>query len=55
VGPGCSAAGELTVERRNVVRRPGVVPPLRDITVLEHVGFVMKGGMTYRDDVLRRP
>ena len=29
--------------------------PLRDITVLEQVGFVMKGGMVYRDDLAQRP
>jgi imidazolonepropionase-like amidohydrolase len=29
--------------------------PLRDITALEHVGFVMKGGVTYRDELARRP
>jgi imidazolonepropionase-like amidohydrolase len=28
--------------------------PLRDITALEHVGFVMKGGVTYRDELARR-
>jgi imidazolonepropionase-like amidohydrolase len=29
--------------------------PLRDVSVLEHVGFVMKGGVTYRDELVRRP
>ncbi len=29
--------------------------PLRDITALEHVGFVMKGGITHRDELARRP
>ncbi len=27
--------------------------PLRDITLLERVGFVMKGGVVYRDDLSR--
>jgi imidazolonepropionase-like amidohydrolase len=29
--------------------------PLRDVAVLERVGFVMKGGLIYRDDLARRP
>jgi len=29
--------------------------PLADVSVLEHVGFVMKGGVTYRDELVRRP
>lgn len=29
--------------------------PLRDVTTLEHVGFVMKGGVSYRDELARRP
>ena len=28
--------------------------PLADISVLEHVGFVMKGGVIYRDEAVRR-
>jgi imidazolonepropionase-like amidohydrolase len=28
--------------------------PLRDITLVERVGFVMKGGVVYRDDLVRR-
>lgn len=28
--------------------------PLQDITVLGRVGFVMKGGTVYRDDLVRR-
>ena len=28
--------------------------PLRDITLLEKVGFVMKGGVVYRDELARR-
>jgi imidazolonepropionase-like amidohydrolase len=29
--------------------------PLRDISALEHVGFVMKGGVVYRDELAKRP
>ena len=29
--------------------------PLRDISMLEHVGFVMKGGVIYRDELVRQP
>jgi imidazolonepropionase-like amidohydrolase len=29
--------------------------PLSDITALEHVGFVMKGGVMYRDELVQRP
>ena len=28
--------------------------PLRDITLLQHVGFVMKGGVVYRDELARK-
>lgn len=28
--------------------------PLRDITLLQHVGFVMKGGVVYRDELTRK-
>ena len=46
---GSLAPGKLD----DIIAVPG--DPLRDITVLEHVGFVMKGGVTYRDELLRRP
>jgi imidazolonepropionase-like amidohydrolase len=29
--------------------------PLQDISALEHVGFVMKNGEIYRDELARRP
>jgi imidazolonepropionase-like amidohydrolase len=44
---GSLATGKLA----DIIAVPG--DPLRDITVLEHVGFVMKGGVTYRDDLAR--
>jgi len=37
----------------DIIAVPG--DPLRDITVLEHVGFVMKGGVVYRDELARQP
>jgi imidazolonepropionase-like amidohydrolase len=46
---GSLAAGKLA----DIIAVTG--DPLRDITVLEHVGFVMKGGVTYRDELVRRP
>jgi len=36
-----------------MIAMPG--EPLREITGLEHVGFVMNGGVTYRDELARRP
>ena len=45
---GTLEAGKLA----DIVAVPG--DPLRDIKVMEQVGFVMKGGVTYKDDLLRR-
>jgi imidazolonepropionase-like amidohydrolase len=28
--------------------------PLQDITLLQRAGFVMKGGVVYRDDLVKR-
>lgn len=36
----------------DVIAVPG--DPLRDISVMERVGFVMKGGIVYRDDLTKR-
>ncbi|HJU74256.1 MAG TPA: amidohydrolase family protein [Gemmatimonadaceae bacterium] len=45
---GTLEAGKLA----DIVAVPG--DPLRDIKVMEQVGFVMKGGVTYKDDPFRR-
>jgi imidazolonepropionase-like amidohydrolase len=36
----------------DIIAVPG--DPLADIATLEHVGFVMKGGVVYRDELVRR-
>lgn len=43
----------VTGKLADIIAVPG--DPLADITALEHVGYVMKGGMTYRDELARRP
>ena len=42
---GSLAAGKLA----DIIAVPG--DPLKDITALEHVGFVIKGGVVYRDEM----
>jgi len=40
---------------KSTMFRPPVAQAMRDITALEHVGFVMKGGVIYRDELARKP
>jgi imidazolonepropionase-like amidohydrolase len=46
---GSLSAGKLA----DIIAVPG--DPLEDISVLEQVGFVMKGGVMYREDLVRKP
>ena len=46
--------GSLSAGRyADIIAVPG--DPLKEIAVLERVGFVMKGGVVYRDELARRP
>lgn len=47
--PGSIAVGKLA----DIIAVPG--DPLHDITALEHVGFLMKDGVVYRDELARQP